>query len=186
MCLINLYLGDGTVRVCYVTRRVGMNGVDGPTWYQVWETETFGCKYLIQSCHDVGDVFSVVYSEKSDIVFFGCQNTSIQVRPILLKRVHQGRSLSCFVAVVQFFGFGYAWEWIGRTDNTSERIPKVQVLRVAFPFGYHGRSQPFSSWRSCHQMPGLREKRTVECPWGLCLLFASCLWYTKRRRRSSH
>ncbi|ORX61449.1 Zn-dependent exopeptidase [Hesseltinella vesiculosa] len=50
--------GDGTIRI--------------------WNTETLKCAYLIQSCHDVGDIFSVVYSEKSSMFFFGCQNTSIQ------------------------------------------------------------------------------------------------------------
>ncbi|KAI9269351.1 hypothetical protein BY458DRAFT_187021 [Sporodiniella umbellata] len=50
--------GDGTVRV--------------------WNTETLTCAYLIQSCHDVGDVFSIVYSDKSSVLFFGSQNTSIQ------------------------------------------------------------------------------------------------------------
>ncbi|CAO3678442.1 unnamed protein product [Rhizopus stolonifer] len=50
--------GDGTVRV--------------------WNTETLTCAYLIQSCHDVGDIFSVVYSDKSNVFFFGSQNTSIQ------------------------------------------------------------------------------------------------------------
>ncbi|KAI9305332.1 hypothetical protein BJ944DRAFT_161937, partial [Cunninghamella echinulata] len=50
--------GDGTVRV--------------------WDTETLKCAYLIQSCHDVGDIFSVVYSDLSGMFFFGSQNTSIQ------------------------------------------------------------------------------------------------------------
>ncbi|ORZ15957.1 hypothetical protein BCR42DRAFT_416210 [Absidia repens] len=50
--------GDGTVRV--------------------WDTETLNCAYLIQSCHDVGDIFSVVYSDLSNMFIFGSQNTSIQ------------------------------------------------------------------------------------------------------------
>ncbi|KAG0173539.1 hypothetical protein DFQ28_002157 [Apophysomyces sp. BC1034] len=50
--------GDGTIRV--------------------WDTETLKCAYLILSCHDVGDIFSVVYSESSHALFFGSQNTSIQ------------------------------------------------------------------------------------------------------------
>ncbi|ORY93487.1 hypothetical protein BCR43DRAFT_444964 [Syncephalastrum racemosum] len=50
--------GDGTVRV--------------------WSTESLMCAYLIQSCHDVGDIFSVVFSEQSHTIFFGSQNTSIQ------------------------------------------------------------------------------------------------------------
>ncbi|KAI9031822.1 WD40-repeat-containing domain protein [Phycomyces nitens] len=50
--------GDGTIRV--------------------WDTGTLKCTYSIVSCHDVGDVFSIVYSEKSNTLFFGSQNTSIQ------------------------------------------------------------------------------------------------------------
>ncbi|KAI8992562.1 WD40-repeat-containing domain protein [Pilobolus umbonatus] len=50
--------GDGTVRV--------------------WNTETLKCAYLIQSCHDVGDIFSIVFSDVNNMIFFGSQNTSIQ------------------------------------------------------------------------------------------------------------
>ncbi|KAI9275117.1 hypothetical protein EDC94DRAFT_8412 [Helicostylum pulchrum] len=50
--------GDGTVRV--------------------WNTETLKCAYLIQSCRDVGDIFSVVYSDITNKIYFGSQNTSIQ------------------------------------------------------------------------------------------------------------
>ncbi|KAF9158078.1 hypothetical protein DFQ26_008012 [Actinomortierella ambigua] len=50
--------GDGTVRV--------------------WDTESFQCLYHIHSSQDVGDVFSVVYSEALNTMFIGCQNTSIQ------------------------------------------------------------------------------------------------------------
>ncbi|KAI8330555.1 hypothetical protein BD560DRAFT_416277 [Blakeslea trispora] len=50
--------GDGTIRV--------------------WNTETLQCAYLIQSCHDVGDIFSLVYSNTNKMLYFGSQNTSIQ------------------------------------------------------------------------------------------------------------
>ncbi|KAI8139626.1 hypothetical protein BJV82DRAFT_626793 [Fennellomyces sp. T-0311] len=50
--------GDGTIRV--------------------WNTETLTCAYLIQSCHDVGDIFSMVYSASANMLIFGSQNTSIQ------------------------------------------------------------------------------------------------------------
>ncbi|KAI8362312.1 hypothetical protein B0O80DRAFT_409457 [Mortierella sp. GBAus27b] len=50
--------GDGTVRV--------------------WDTETFNCLYHIHSSQDVGDVFSVVFSNSLNTMFIGCQNTSIQ------------------------------------------------------------------------------------------------------------
>ncbi|KAI8977252.1 WD40-repeat-containing domain protein [Mycotypha africana] len=45
---------------------------------RVWNTETLKCAYLIQSCHDVGDVFSICYSDLNHMVYFGSQNTSIQ------------------------------------------------------------------------------------------------------------
>ncbi|KAF9192737.1 hypothetical protein BGZ49_003381, partial [Haplosporangium sp. Z 27] len=50
--------GDGTVRV--------------------WDTETFNCLYHIHSSQDVGDVFSVVFSDALNTMYIGCQNTSIQ------------------------------------------------------------------------------------------------------------
>ncbi|KAI7828629.1 hypothetical protein BC939DRAFT_526712 [Gamsiella multidivaricata] len=50
--------GDGTVRV--------------------WDTETFHCLYHIHSSQDVGDVFSVVFSDSLNTMYIGCQNTSIQ------------------------------------------------------------------------------------------------------------
>lgn len=46
---------------------------------KVWNTETLKCAYLIQSCHDVGDIFSLCYSDLNHIIYFGSQNTSIQV-----------------------------------------------------------------------------------------------------------
>ncbi|KAI7890721.1 uncharacterized protein EV154DRAFT_510797, partial [Mucor mucedo] len=45
---------------------------------RVWNTETLKCAYLIQSCHDVGDIFSVVCSDTTKKIYFGSQNTSIQ------------------------------------------------------------------------------------------------------------
>ncbi|GJJ72237.1 di- and tripeptidase [Entomortierella parvispora] len=50
--------GDGTVRV--------------------WDTTTFKCLYHIHSSQDVGDVFSVVFSDALNTMYIGCQNTSIQ------------------------------------------------------------------------------------------------------------
>ncbi|CAO3673109.1 unnamed protein product, partial [Umbelopsis vinacea] len=50
--------GDGTVRV--------------------WDIESLQCVYLIHCCHDVGDIFSLVYSDVSNFLFLGSQNTSIQ------------------------------------------------------------------------------------------------------------
>jgi di- and tripeptidase len=33
---------------------------------------------VIRSCLDVGDIFSVLFTPESQLLFFGCQNTSIQ------------------------------------------------------------------------------------------------------------
>ncbi|CEP13700.1 hypothetical protein [Parasitella parasitica] len=49
--------GDGTVRV--------------------WSIDKLKCHRIIRSCHDVGDIFSIVFTQ-SQLLFFGCQNTSIQ------------------------------------------------------------------------------------------------------------
>ncbi|KAJ2956566.1 hypothetical protein NQZ79_g7593 [Umbelopsis isabellina] len=46
--------------------------------YKVWDIEALQCVYLIHCCHDVGDIFSLVYSDTSNILFLGSQNTSIQ------------------------------------------------------------------------------------------------------------
>ncbi|CAG8620827.1 14252_t:CDS:2, partial [Acaulospora colombiana] len=45
---------------------------------QVWDTKKLKCLYLIQSSHDIGDLFSVVYSDSLETLYIGCQNTSIQ------------------------------------------------------------------------------------------------------------
>ena len=47
---------------------------------QVWSTRTFERLYSIYSHHDVGDIFSVVYSSSNQTIYCGAQNTSIQVR----------------------------------------------------------------------------------------------------------
>ncbi|EPB87503.1 hypothetical protein HMPREF1544_05697 [Mucor circinelloides 1006PhL] len=49
--------GDGTVRV--------------------WSIASLTCDQVIHSCHDVGDIFCIVYTPNRKL-FFGCQNTSIQ------------------------------------------------------------------------------------------------------------
>jgi hypothetical protein len=46
---------------------------------RVWDTTTFKCLYHIHSSQDVGDVFSVVFSDALNTMYIGCQNTSIQV-----------------------------------------------------------------------------------------------------------
>uniref|UniRef100_A0A093VIM6 Putative di-and tripeptidase DUG2 n=1 Tax=Talaromyces marneffei PM1 TaxID=1077442 RepID=A0A093VIM6_TALMA len=44
----------------------------------VWSTSTFERLYTIYSHHDVGDIFTVVYSQQLNTVFCGGQNTSLQ------------------------------------------------------------------------------------------------------------
>lgn len=44
---------------------------------RVWSIDRLACDRIIHSCHDVGDIFSIVYTP-SQVLFFGCQNTSIQ------------------------------------------------------------------------------------------------------------
>lgn len=66
---------------------LGLTISDDPQWLfscsgdgtvRVWDIQSLKCAQIIQSCHDVGDIFSIIYAEKSRLLFFGCQNTSIQ------------------------------------------------------------------------------------------------------------
>ncbi|KAJ5136693.1 Peptidase M20 [Penicillium atrosanguineum] len=50
----------------------------GDSMINVWSTRTFERLYSIYSHHDVGDVFSVVYSSMNQTIYCGAQNTSIQ------------------------------------------------------------------------------------------------------------
>ncbi|RHZ75258.1 hypothetical protein Glove_216g180 [Diversispora epigaea] len=61
--------GDGTVRV--------------------WDTKLLKCLYVIQSSHDVGDLFSVVYSDSLETLYIGCQNTSIQSFDLSIKEKYK-------------------------------------------------------------------------------------------------
>lgn len=71
--------GDGTIRV--------------------WNTETLTCTYIIQSCRDVGDIFSVAYCDQNNLLFFGSQNTSIQVN-------YEKKKYICFLSRNDFFFSG--------------------------------------------------------------------------------
>jgi hypothetical protein len=46
---------------------------------KVWSTRTFERLYSIHSHHDVGDIFTVVYSSDLKTIYCGGQNTSLQV-----------------------------------------------------------------------------------------------------------
>ncbi|OOQ86633.1 WD repeat protein [Penicillium brasilianum] len=50
----------------------------GDSVVNVWSTRTFERLYSIYSHHDVGDIFSVVYSSSNQTLYCGAQNTSIQ------------------------------------------------------------------------------------------------------------
>ncbi|KAJ5669504.1 hypothetical protein N7462_010574 [Penicillium macrosclerotiorum] len=50
----------------------------GDSVVNVWSTRTFERLYSIYSHHDVGDIFTVVYSSSNQTIYCGAQNTSIQ------------------------------------------------------------------------------------------------------------
>ncbi|KAJ5550543.1 Peptidase M20 [Penicillium sp. DV-2018c] len=50
----------------------------GDSVVNVWSARTFERLYTIYSHHDVGDVFTVVYSSDNHTIYCGAQNTSIQ------------------------------------------------------------------------------------------------------------
>lgn len=51
----------------------------GDAIVNVWDAVEFRLLYSIYSTFDVGDVFCVAYSSSLQTVYFGAQNTSIQV-----------------------------------------------------------------------------------------------------------
>ncbi|PGG99564.1 hypothetical protein AJ80_09331 [Polytolypa hystricis UAMH7299] len=50
----------------------------GDSVVNVWSTRTFERLYSVYSHHDVGDIFSVVYSSELKTIYCGAQNTSLQ------------------------------------------------------------------------------------------------------------
>ncbi|KAJ5522812.1 hypothetical protein N7513_013385 [Penicillium frequentans] len=50
----------------------------GDSVINVWSTRTFERLYSIYPHHDVGDIFTVVYSASNQTIYCGAQNTSIQ------------------------------------------------------------------------------------------------------------
>ncbi|KAJ5595211.1 uncharacterized protein N7459_001419 [Penicillium hispanicum] len=50
----------------------------GDSVINVWSTKTFERLYSIYSHHDVGDIFTLVYSAANQTIYCGAQNTSIQ------------------------------------------------------------------------------------------------------------
>lgn len=45
---------------------------------RIWDTVSLRCVYQIDSAFDVGDLFSLAYSSRMDMIYTGCQNTAIQ------------------------------------------------------------------------------------------------------------
>jgi hypothetical protein len=45
----------------------------------VWDAVALKALYIVYSTFDIGDVFSVVYSQPLQTIYLGAQNTSIQV-----------------------------------------------------------------------------------------------------------
>jgi di- and tripeptidase len=72
--------GDSVVNVSLSNDK--MHGTKLIPSEQVWSTRTFERLYSIYSHHDVGDIFSVVYSSSNQTIYCGAQNTSIQVRSL--------------------------------------------------------------------------------------------------------
>jgi di- and tripeptidase len=48
----------------------------------VWDAVALKPLYIVYSTFDIGDVFSVVYSQALQTIYLGAQNTSIQVHPL--------------------------------------------------------------------------------------------------------
>ncbi|KAJ5267184.1 Peptidase M20 [Penicillium angulare] len=67
--VLGLYLSnDGTL----------LFSTGGDSMINVWSTRTFERLYQIYPFHDVGDIFTVVYSASNRTIYCGAQNTSIQ------------------------------------------------------------------------------------------------------------
>ncbi|CCG84084.1 protein of unknown function [Taphrina deformans PYCC 5710] len=50
----------------------------GDSIIRCWCTTTFKCLNVIYSCYDVGDIFATAYSPRTDTLYLGSQNTSLQ------------------------------------------------------------------------------------------------------------
>ncbi|KAL1918753.1 uncharacterized protein VTP21DRAFT_2775 [Calcarisporiella thermophila] len=102
---------------------------------RVWDTTTLKCLYQIFSCHDVGDVFSVVFSLVHNTLYIGCQNTSIQWFNISRKRSHinggedPGKAARRVSTTSRFFDCAQARELSFDNDEKSpdESLAAVQT-----------------------------------------------------------
>ena len=51
---------------------------------RIWDLTLDGeyrCKYLIHAGADCGDIHAVVYCDRSQVLYIGCKDASLQVRP---------------------------------------------------------------------------------------------------------
>ena len=68
----------------------------GDAIVKVWDAVELKPLYVLYSTFDIGDVFSVVYSQFSRTVYLGAQNTSIQVCEVLMQLICSGMILKPF------------------------------------------------------------------------------------------
>lgn len=74
---VNAHRGS-VLCLCLSTDKTLLFSGAGDAIVNVWCTKTLDRLYSIYSAYDVGDVFSVVYSQDLQTVYLGAQNTSIQ------------------------------------------------------------------------------------------------------------
>lgn len=74
---VNAHRGS-VLCLCLSTDKTLLFSSAGDAIVNVWCTKTLDRLYSIYSAYDVGDVFSVVYSQDLQTVYLGAQNTSIQ------------------------------------------------------------------------------------------------------------
>ncbi|CAG8444891.1 387_t:CDS:10 [Diversispora eburnea] len=91
-------LGENSVLSLACTCDCLFSGSQSPNIqvFRVWDTKLLKCLCVIQSSHDVGDLFSVVYSDSLETLYIGCQNTTCirkikeNVRGVVYLNSHNG------------------------------------------------------------------------------------------------
>lgn len=69
----------GVLAVCLSEDEKLLFSTGGDAIVNVWDAVGFKLLYSIYSTFDVGDLFCVAYSSRLQTVYFGAQNTSVQV-----------------------------------------------------------------------------------------------------------
>nr|CAG8483394.1 13512_t:CDS:10 [Entrophospora candida] len=98
--------GDGTVRI--------------------WNADALKCLYVIQSSQDVGDIFSVVYSDKLKTLYIGCQNTSIQRFDLSIRETFQTPHLPNIHNYSKFF------DSLLNTSNNGNCNGDIEDVQINF------------------------------------------------------